>query len=54
MDSNKVSNLFSYLKDKYGEDSVRLLRMWEFTVKKMMDNRNHRRFTLRCIKTDHG
>ena len=52
MDSNKVSNLFSYLKDKYGEDSVRLLRMWEFTVKKMMDNRNHRRFTLRCIKTD--
>ena len=50
MDINNVSNLFIYLKDKYGEDSVRLLRLWEFTVNKMMDNRNHRRFTLRCIK----
>ena len=39
MDTNKVSNLFSYLRDKYGEDSVRLLRFWEFTVKKMADQR---------------
>ena len=49
MDKNKVSNLFSYLKDKYGEDSVRLLRIREFTVKKMLDSSNHRRFTLKCI-----
>ena len=27
MDSNKVSNLISYLKDKYGEESVRLLKI---------------------------
>ena len=52
MDSNKVSNLFSYLKHKYGEDSVRLLRRWEFIMKNMADNRNHRRFTLKCIKAD--
>ena len=50
MDSNKLSNFFSYLKDKYGEESVRLLRLWEFTVKKMADHRNHKRFTLWCIK----
>ena len=50
MEPNKDSNLFSYLKDKYGEESVRLLRLWEFTVKKMADHGNHRRFMLRCIK----
>ena len=46
----KVSNLFSYLKEKYGDDGVRLLRLCAFIVKKMADNRNHRGFTLRCIK----
>ena len=50
MDTNKVRNLFKYLKDKYGETSVRLLRFWEFTVTKMVDHRNHRRFTIMCIK----
>ena len=50
MDTNKVSNLFSYSRDKYGEDSVKLLRFWEFTVMKMVDNKNHRRFTLRYIE----
>ena len=50
MDTNKVSNLFKYLKDKYGEEGVRLLRFWVFTVKKMSEHRNHRRFTLRCTK----
>ena len=52
MDTNKVSNLFSYLRDKYGEKSVGLLRNWEFIVKKMADFRNHRMFTLRCIKVE--
>ena len=50
MDTNKVYNLFKYFKDKYREESVKLLRFWEFTVKKMADHRNHRRFMLRCIK----
>ena len=50
MDINTVSNLFGYLNDKYGEECVTLLRNWEFTVKKMVDYRNHRRFMLRCIK----
>ena len=49
MDSKKDSNLFSYLKYKYGEESARLLRLWEFTAKKKVD---YRRFTLRCIKAE--
>ena len=50
MYTNKDSNLISYLRTKYGEESVRILRKWEITVKKMMSFRNHRRFTLKCIK----
>ena len=50
METNKVSNLFGYLKNKYGKEYVRLLRNWEFTIKKMANYRNHRRFTLRCLK----
>ena len=50
MDSKKDSNLFSYLRNKYAEDCVRLLRKWENTIKKMADYRNHRGFTLKCIK----
>ena len=50
IETKKVNNLFSYLRDKYGEDSVKLIRFWEFTVKKMAEHRNHRRFTARCIK----
>ena len=46
MYTNKDSNLISYLRTKYGEDCVRLLRKWEITVKKMADYRNHRRLTL--------
>ena len=42
--------LISDLRTKYGEESVNSIRKWEITVKKMADYRNHRRFTLRCIK----
>ena len=50
MYQNKDSNLISDLRDKYGENSVSLFRKWENTMKKMADYRNHRRFTLKCIK----
>ena len=50
MYANKDSNLISYLRTKHGEENVRLLRKWEITVKKMADYKNHRRFTLKCIK----
>ena len=35
MYTNKDSNLFSYLRNKNGEDCIRLLRKWEITIKKM-------------------
>ena len=50
IDTNKGSTLFKYLRDKYVDDSVKLLRNWEFIVRKMADYRNHRHFTLKCIK----
>ena len=50
MYQNKDSNLISDLRDKYGENSVSFFRKWENTMKKMADYRNHRRFTLKCIK----
>ena len=49
MYTDKDSNLISDLRTKY-EDSVRTFRKWEIIVKKMVDYRNHRRFTLKCIK----
>ena len=50
MYTDKDSNLISDLRTKYGEDSIRTFRKWEIIVKKMVDYRNHRRFTLKCIK----
>ena len=50
MYTDKDSNLISDLRTKYGEESVRSFRKWEIIVKKMADYRNHRRFTLKCIK----
>ena len=50
MYTDKDSNLISDLRTKYGEESVRLFRRWEIIVKKMADYRNHRRFTIKCIK----
>ena len=50
MYQNKDSNLISDLRDKYGENSVSLIRKWENTTKEMADYRNHRRFTLKSIK----
>ena len=50
MYTDKDSNLISDLRTKYGEESVRCIRKWEIIVKKMADYRNHKRFTLKCIK----
>ena len=50
MYTDKDSNLISDLRTKYGEESVRLFSKWENIVKKMADYRNHRRFTIKCIK----
>ena len=35
IDTNKDSNIFKYLKDKYEEESVGLVRKWENSIKKI-------------------
>ena len=40
------------MKEEYGQRSVFLLRLWENLEKKMADYRNHRRFSLRCLKSE--
>ena len=50
MYTDKNNNLISDLRTKYGEESVSLVRKWKIGAKKMADYRNHRRFTLKCIK----
>ena len=46
----RKSNISKCLKDKYGEEIVGLVRIWENTIKKMADFRNNSHFTLGCIK----
>ena len=41
-----------HLNKEFGEESVFLLRQWEKIEKKMVDFRNHIRFSLRCLKRD--
>ena len=47
-----MRNLHSHLNEEFGEESVYLLQQWEKIEKKMVDFCNHRRFSLRCLKTD--
>ena len=47
-----MRNLHFQLNEEFGEESVFLLQQWEKIEKKMADFRNHRRFSLRCLKRD--
>ena len=49
---NRMRNVHSHLNEEFGEESVFLLQQWEKIEKKMADFHNHRRFSLRCLKTD--
>ena len=40
------------MKEEYGQRSVFLLRLWENLEKKMANYRNHRRFSIRCLKSE--
>ena len=44
-----MRNLHLHLKEEFGEESVFLLQQWEKIEKKMVDFRNHRRFSLKCL-----
>ena len=47
-----MRNLHAFIKQEFGEESVLKLRLWEKVEKKMADYKNHRRFTIKCLKRD--
>ena len=47
-----MRNLHAYINQEYGRGSIFLLRRWEKWEKKMADFRNHRRFTIKCLKNN--
>ena len=47
-----MRNLHAIIKQEYGWESIFLVQQWEKLEKKMSDFRNHRRFTIKCLKND--
>ena len=47
-----MRNLHAFIKQEFGEESVLRLRLWEKVEKKMANYKNHRRFTIKCLKRD--
>ena len=47
-----MRSLHSYITTECGIENVKLLQQWEKLECKMADFKNHRRFSLRCLKQD--
>ena len=47
-----MRNLHVFIKEEFGEESVLKLHLWEKIEKKMADYRNHRRFSIKCLKRE--
>ena len=47
-----MRNLHVFTKEEFGEESVLKLHLWEKIEKKMADYRNHRRFSIKCLKRE--
>ena len=47
-----MRNLHAYINQEYGQGSIFLLRRWEKLEKKMANFRNHRPFTIKCLKNN--
>ena len=47
-----MRNLHAYVNQEYGPGSIFLLRRWEKLEKKMANIRNHRQFTIKCLKNN--
>ena len=45
-----MRNLHSFIKEEFGQESVLLLQQSEKIEKKMANYRNHRRFSIKCLK----
>ena len=47
-----MRNIHTHLRSEYGIESVGILQCWERIKSKMVDFKNHRRFSLRCLSED--
>ena len=47
-----IENIHKFIRNKYGQDSLKQVRIYERTARKVADFRNHLRFHLRCLKED--
>ena len=47
-----MRNIQTHLRTEYGIESVRLYKQWERVEGKMVDFKNHRRCSLRCLPED--
>ena len=47
-----MRNLHKYVKENYRLEALQLLQLWEKSILRDCNYRNHRRFTLRCISKD--
>ena len=50
--TNRMRNLHAFIKQEFGEESVLKLQLWEKAEKKMADYKNHRIFSIKCLKRD--
>ena len=47
-----MRSLHAFIKEEFGQRSIFLLQQWEKLEKKMASYRNHRRFTIKCLKKE--
>ena len=47
-----MRNIHTYFRSEYGIESITLLCQWERIEGKMVDFKNNRRFSLRCLSED--
>ena len=47
-----MRNLHTFIKEEFGEEGVLRLQLWKKIEKKMANNRNHRRFSIKCLKKE--
>ena len=47
-----MRNLHAFIKQKFGEESVLKLQLWEKAERKMANYKKNRRFSIKCLKRD--
>ncbi len=47
-----IENIHKFIRNKYGKESLKQVRIYERMARKVADFRNHLRFHLMCLKED--